>query len=70
MNSSLNKELVFALLTLFSCLSGVIYNEVFSVQFRRALKICSNKIWFALGKSRSNALQFMSWVTKIRKENS
>lgn len=32
MNSSLSKELVFALLAWFSCLSGVIYNKVFSVE--------------------------------------
>lgn len=32
MNSSLSKKLGFALLALFSCLSGVIYNEVFSVE--------------------------------------
>lgn len=32
MNSSLSKELVFALLALFSCLPGVIHNEEYSVE--------------------------------------
>lgn len=32
MNSSLSKELISALLALFSCLSGAIYEKVFSVE--------------------------------------
>lgn len=67
-NSSLSKELVFAFISLVFMLAWS--DTQWEVFGWRVLDIFSNKICFTLSKSRSNAQQFMSWVTKIKKENS